>query len=181
VRLLFIFLVVIPLLSACEPRREDGEEGEARPQVLLTGVRMRAFDEGAMVGRGRAARLAYHRDTGEASADEAWFEVVPVEGVSHGLVHQHGPLELRTAEISGRLEDTLHARGGVRLQSRSGIDAQTPSATYAPDRRVVSGNRGVVAHKDDTHLTADGFHFNLVEETFDFEGNVETVTGVAAP
>lgn len=176
-------LLLWPLL-ACAPRREqgDGSAGPPRPQVLLTGARVRAFSGTELLARGRAARLAFYRDTGVAAADEAWFEILPVPGRSPGLVLAHGPLEIRAAEVRGAAsQGRVQASGGVIVQSASGVHAETPEARYDAKAAVVLGDQGIVANKGDTQLTADAFRFNLASEELDFSGNVHTQAGVAAP
>ncbi len=176
--------VLLLSLLACAPRREEGvgSAGPPRPQVLLTGARMRAFSGPSLIARGRAARLAYYRDTGVAAADEAWFELLPVPGRSPGLVREHGPLEIRAAEVRGAAaQGRAQASGGVTLQTASGVHAVTPEARYDADAQVVLGDQGIVADKADVRLTADAFRFNLATEELDFSGSVHTQAGVAAP
>ena len=156
--------------------------GPPRPQVMLTGARLRAFSGPDLVARGRAARLAYFRDTGEARADEAWLELLPVPGVTTGLVATHGPVQLRAAEVGTALtRGEALASGGVVLQTHSGVRAETPSARYEQATGQVRGDASIRASQGHTVLTAEAFVFDLMTEELDFSGNVHTQAGVATP
>jgi lipopolysaccharide export system protein LptC len=57
--------------------------------------------------------------------------------------------------------------------------ARTPRLSYDATTRQAKGNEGVTVTGPDYRMRADRFQLSFPDETFTFEGSVETVLGAA--
>lgn len=167
---------LLALLAACGPRAPVGPPQEEQPEVVLRGVRMRSYQGSTLAMTGQSERTLYQRSTGNVVATHASLRL---RGTGEG----NGPpggMEIRAPRMEGNLgAKQLVASGGVEITTATGIVARTPQAAYDAPAQSARGTEGVQIQGPGYSLQSDTFLLSLPEETFHFEGSVQTVLGAA--
>ncbi|MFP2927966.1 LPS export ABC transporter periplasmic protein LptC [Pyxidicoccus sp. 3LG] len=169
-------LAVLMLAAACTPRRaaEGQQQEEPPPQVVLYGARMESYEGDRLTLSGTAERLTYQRAGGDVQGTHATLKVPPgpnAQGGSGGVV-------VSAPNMEGSLASKqMVGSGGVVIRTGEGMVARTPRLTYDANTRQAKGNEGVTVTGPDYRMRADRFELSLPDETFTFDGSVETVLG----
>ena len=169
------------LATACAPRRPaEGAGSEPRPDVVLEGARLRSFEGDKLVVSGTAARVLYRRAGGEVQATNVTVRLPPGQGAHSSPL----PLEAGTEITAPNMDGSLASRqwvgtGGVVVRTGDGMVARTPKLTYDATVQRAHGEEGVTMKGPDYQMRADRFVLSAPDETFTFEGAVETVLGGA--
>ncbi len=144
--------------------------------MVLRGVRMRSFQGSTLAMTAQAERTLYQRSTGSVVALHA---NIRLRGTGEG----NGPpggMEIRAPRMEGSLTaKQLVGSGGVEITTATGIVARTPQATYDAKAQSARGTEGVRILGAGYSLESDTFLLSFPDETFQFEGSVETVLGAA--
>ncbi|MCP3104734.1 hypothetical protein LZ198_38300 [Myxococcus sp. K15C18031901] len=166
------------LLAACSPRRAGDEaQQEPPPQVVLHGARLSTYEGEALTLSGHAERLTYQRTGGDVQASNATLRVPPGAAEGGELGATKG-LEVSAPNMEGLLSSKqLVASGGVVVRTGEGMVVHTPRLTYDATTRSARGNEGVRIQGPGYNLRSDRFELSFPDETFTFEGSVETVLG----
>ncbi|QSQ20190.1 LPS export ABC transporter periplasmic protein LptC [Pyxidicoccus parkwayensis] len=173
--------LAVLLLSACTPRpREAGGEEQPPPQVVLYGARMESYQGETLTLSGTAERLTYQRAGGDVQGTRAVLKVPPGQGVSKGPAGTSGGMVVSAPNMEGNLASKqLVASGGAVIRTGEGMVIETPRLTYDANTAQARGNEGVTVKGPDYRLRADRFEVSTQDETFIFEGSVETELGAA--
>jgi len=165
-------------LAACSSRRPgEGAEQEPPPQVVLHGARLSTYEGEALTLSGHAERLTYQRTGGDARAFNATLRVPPGAPGGGGVGASKG-LEVSAPNMEGlQSSKELVASGGVVVRSGEGLVVHTPRLTYDANAKSARGNEGVSIQGPGYNLRSDRFELSFPDETFTFEGSVETVLG----
>ncbi|MCK8497776.1 MULTISPECIES: hypothetical protein [Myxococcus] len=175
VRLLALCLLV----AACSPRRPaEGASQQPPPQVVLHGARLVSYEGERLTLSGKAESLTYQRSGGDVQATNATLRIppgTPEQGMSVGT--EKG-LDISAPNMEGSLASKqLVASGGVVVRTGEGMVVETPRLTYDAVEKGARGNEGVKVRGPAYRLRADRFELSFPDETFTFEGSVETVLG----
>jgi len=163
------------LLAACSSSRPAGDAPE-KPEVVMYGVKLRSYEGSTLTHTGRAERATYRRASGALVAERA---TVRFMGSTHGNGLQ-GDLTVSAPLMEGQLGSRrLEASGGVEVRTADGVVANAPRATYDAAVQSVQGSEGVRLEGQGYSLQADTFSLALSEQSFTFEGSVQTVLGAA--
>jgi lipopolysaccharide export system protein LptC len=163
------------LLAACSQSRPAGEVPE-KPQVVMHGAKLRSYEGSTLTLTGHAERATYQRSSGELVAHRATVHVLSEDPAQPSTVRFTIRAPLMESTLGSR---RLVASGGVELRGADGLVANTPRATYDAAEASVRGYEGVRADGPGYQLQADTFSLSLPEESFTFEGAVQTVLGAA--
>ncbi|MCP3144205.1 LPS export ABC transporter periplasmic protein LptC [Pyxidicoccus xibeiensis] len=166
------------LLAACTPRRaaEGQQEQEPPPQVVLYGARLESYEGERLTLSGTAERLTYQRAGGDVQGTNATLKVPPGQDARGGS----GGVEVSAPNMEGSLASKqLVGSGGVVIRTGEGMVARTPRLTYDANTGQANGNEGVTVTGADYRMRADRFELSLPDETYTFDGSVETVLGAA--
>ncbi|MCY1036327.1 hypothetical protein OV207_33130 [Corallococcus sp. BB11-1] len=169
------------LATACAPRRPaEGAPTEPRPDVVLEGARLRTFEGEKLVVSGSARTVNYRRAGGEVQAQEVVMRLPPGEGAEGSPLPMAGDTVITAPNMDGSLASRQWVgRGGVVVRTGDGMVARTPRLTYDATTQRAHGEEGVTVQGPDYQMRADRFVLSAPDETFTFEGAVETVLGGA--
>lgn len=144
--------------------------------MVLRGVKMRSFQGSTLAMTAQAERTLYQRSTGSVVALHA---SIRLRGTGEG----NGPpggMEIRAPRMEGSLTaKQLVGSGGVEITTATGIVAHTPQATYDAKAQTARGTEGVQVQGAGYSLASDTFLLSFPDESFQFEGSVQTVLGAA--
>lgn len=142
-----LFLLSSGLAAGCQ---ESGTRplDEAAPGIRLTGVTFRVYREGRLAADGRAASVAYRRDSGDVAAEDADVAFPGGEGPAARLLAPRARGNTRTRD--------LLAEGGLRME-RGADWATTEEARYDPEDRLVHGSWPVAVNGPGWTLDGPGF------------------------
>jgi len=145
-------------LTGC--RAAEAPPDRAQPEMRLENVHFRSYRGPALSSFGEATGLVYHRDTGDAVAQDAKVVLTP-EGSAE--VHLSAPV------LAGNLPSrTYQARGGVVMDR--GIDsARTATARYGAD--------GIVRGDEPIELLGPGYRLSGPAFTLDPADGVLVIRG----
>lgn len=170
------------LLAACSPRPrvEGASQEQPPPQVVLHGARLESYQGETLTLSGTAERLTYQRAGGDVQGTNAVLKVPPGQGISKGPAGTSGGMVVRAPNMEGNLASKqLVASGGVVIRTGEGMVIETPRLTYDATTGQARGNESVTVKGPDYRLRADRFELSTRDETFIFDGSVETVLGAA--
>lgn len=164
--------------ASCTPTRAPEGAAEPPPQVVLYGARLESYEGEALTLSGTAERLTYQRAGGDVQATRATLKVPPGQAAGGSPAGGTGGLEVSAPNMEGSLASKqLVASGGVVVRTGEGMVARTPRLTYDANTGQARGNEGVELQGPDYRLRADRFQLSFPDETFTFEGSVQTVLG----
>lgn len=171
----------ILLLAACTPRpRAEGPQEQPPPQVVLHGARLESYQGEQLTLSGSAERLTYQRAGGDVQGTHAVLKVPPGQGSAKGPAGTSGGMVVSAPNMEGNLASKqLVASGGVVIRTGEGMVVETPRLTYDATSGQARGNESVTVKGPDYRLRADRFELSTQDETFIFDGSVETVLGAA--
>ena len=156
------------------PPREEAPPPS--PRVALYGVKVQSFQGSRLAMTGRAAQLTYDRRSGQVEAAEVFSRFHRSEDAA-GL---GGNVGLRTPSITGNLADKqADAREGIVLQAANGQTGSARNGHYDGTRRLAHGEGPVELKGPVFSVTSRSYLIDFNEERFDFEGDVEALTGAA--
>ena len=166
------------LAAACTPQRAPEGAQEPPPQVVLYGARLRSYQGDQVTLSGTAERLTYQRAGGDVMATGATLKVPPGRAAEGSPAVGMGGMEVSAPNMEGSLASKqLVGSGGVVVRTGEGMVARTPRLTYDANTGQAGGNEGVTVQGPDYRLRADRFTLSFPDETFTFEGSVQTVLG----
>jgi lipopolysaccharide export system protein LptC len=173
--------LAVLMLAACTPRpREEGPQEQPPPQVVLLGARLESYQGEQLTLSGTAERLTYQRAGGDVQGTNAVLKVPPGQGAVKGPAGTSGGMVVRAPNMEGNLASKqLVASGGVVIRTGEGMVVETPRLTYDATTGQARGNEGVTVKGPDYRLRSDRFELSTQDETFIFDGSVETVLGAA--
>lgn len=155
-------------------------EPEPRPEVVLHGVTLRAFQRDRLAAVGRAARLTYER--GSSNADVAMGHLELPSRPRPGVPSKLGDLTIDAPRAEGNLaSQRVEGSGGVTVRTGTGVVAKTERAAYDGPTQVASGEQRVEVQGPSYALEAHGFTLRSAEEDFEFGGPVRSGLGKATP
>jgi lipopolysaccharide export system protein LptC len=169
------------LAPACTPRRPAPDAAsEPRPDVVLEGARLRTYEGDRLLLSGTARQVRFRRAGGEVQASDVTVRLPPGQGSQGSPV----PLEKGATITAPNMDGTLASRqwvgtGGVVVRTGDGMVARTPTLTYDAAEQRAHGEEGVTVQGPDYRMRADRFTLSAADETFTFDGAVETVLGGA--
>lgn len=169
------------LAGACSPRRSaEGPAEQPPPQVVLHGARLMSYEGERLTLSGRAEQLTYTRSGGDVQALNATLRIPPGSAAEGMSVATAAGMDVSAPNMEGSLASKqLVASGGVVVRTGEGMVVNTPRLTYDAQEKGARGNEGVQVRGPGYTLRADRFGLSFPEETFTFEGSVETVLGAA--
>jgi lipopolysaccharide export system protein LptC len=130
---------------------------------------------------GRAAKLAYQRQSADMTATEALLRFPSRKTGARSPGNAVAGLEVRAPEVVGNLYSRqAEAHGGVVLRTASGMVGETERALFDGNAMKAVGPSPVSIRGPGYTLDAQGFNFVFDDETFTFEGETHTVLGDAA-
>ncbi|RKH16480.1 hypothetical protein D7Y13_09515 [Corallococcus praedator] len=170
------------LATACTPRRPaEGAPSEPRPDVVLEGARLRSFEGEKLLVSGSARTVHYRRAGGEVQATDVVVRLPPGQGSQGSPLPMAGGSVITAPNMDGSLASKQWVgSGGVVVRTGDGMVARTPRLTYDATTQRAHGEEGVTMQGPDYRMRADRFELSAPDETFTFEGTVETVLGGAA-
>jgi len=141
----------------------------------MHGVRLRSYEGSTLSMTGQAEQATYQR-TGDITALRATIHVL---GKNQGD-DPPGDMTVRARNLEGNVGTRqMVASGDVEVRTASGMVARTPRATYDGAQQSARGTEGVQVEGPDYRLRADAFSLSFPDESFTFEGSVQTVLGAA--
>ncbi len=144
--------------------------------MVLRGVKLRSYQGSTLSMTGQAERTLYQRSTGNVVATHATLRL---RGGGEG----NGPpggMEVRAPRMEGNLAaKQLVGSGGVEITTATGIVARAPQAAYDAPAQSARGTEGVLIQGPDYSLQSNTFLLSFPDQTFQFEGSVQTVLGAA--
>lgn len=142
-------------------------EGEGmKPEVRFEELQFRVLRGDRLAASGKAAWLAYRRDTGDLAAG----------GVAAVFPESGGPEALLSApRLAGNARArTLLAEGGIRLERGAEV-ATAEAARYDPDDGLLHGDHSVALSGPGYRLTGPSFVLDLRRGALDVRGGVRLV------
>ncbi len=119
------------------------------PEMRFTDVHFLVYEEARLTADGRAASVAYQRDTGELAAEAVAVSFPDAgDGETPRLLAPRARGNTRTR--------SLIAEGGLRLQQGSD-EAITEEARYDPSDRLIHGDRPITLRGPGWMLEGPGF------------------------
>lgn len=162
--------------AGCDPRPTRAAGEEARPLVVLHGVRLRHYQGSELALVGHAASATYEREGGGVNAEGALLHFRGRAGA--GWTKQGEGFRLTAPRLRVELDSrTARAAGGVVLSAPNGLVGRTSQLLYDARTQTVSGDERVALDGPGYYLDADGFLLLLAEERFEFEGDVRSGLG----
>lgn len=180
-RLSVRLLAACLLVAACSPRRQtEGAPRQPPPQVVLHGARLMSYEGERLTLSGEAEQLTYQRAGGDVQATNATLRMPPGTTEEGMPVGTSAGMDISAPNMEGSLASKqLVASGGVVVRTGEGMVVNTPRLTYDAVQKGAHGNEGVQVRGPAYRLRADRFSLSFPDETFNFEGSVETVLGAA--
>lgn len=172
---LFIGGAALLAVGCGEPRARKVHE--TPPEVTLYGVRMTHHRDRHPAALGRAARVTYHRESGDLTAYESYFRF-PNRHTPVRRGREPSGMEVRAPLVVGNLGTRrADAQGGVVLKTSTGIAGETERVFFDGAALTARGESRVKVLGPGYTLEADRFTLWFEPEEFTFEGNVASRLG----
>ena len=159
--------------SACAPPPD--QPPEARPEVILHGVHMRAYKGSVLSATGHATRLLYERSSSNADLEQAVLQLPARPPQGKGHYSNLGRVDIVTQRAEGNLNaQKVEASGGVVARTEGGMVARTDRAQFDGQQFLTTGDGPLSVRAPNYALDSVGFSLRSREEEFEFGGPLKS-------
>jgi hypothetical protein len=161
------WLLTVLLLLACQQAPAPTVLGPPPAELVMERVLVRQTRNGALTFVAKTPYLEMSRGGDRLFAVDA------------GIALPGGGVDLEAGALFGSLRSgELEGRGGVELRGRDGLNASSPSVSFARSQGgggLASSDAGLRVLRRGSTLTASAFTLDLAEQRADFSHPVSTM------